>query len=201
MDGRSERIRTSGLCVPNAALYQAELHSDSGPGVIAPTSGHRQGRSQSWRRRLGRSVLSLDRVSGAVTSSGRRGHNRTKDSAPATRPCLRRSSASLMPSRAASSTVHCSLPRRAKLNTALRSRKDPRAELVRVTSKSVFPNPNGREPPASPTAAFRAHFRRQGKQGGTGQYARSMQKSTTSIRARFSAPSGNIPSASRAIAP
>ena len=24
--GRGERIRTSGLCVPNAALYQAKLH-------------------------------------------------------------------------------------------------------------------------------------------------------------------------------
>ena len=27
-NGRSERIRTSGLCVPNAALYQAEPRSD-----------------------------------------------------------------------------------------------------------------------------------------------------------------------------
>ena len=27
--GRSERIRTSGLYVPNVALYQAELHSDN----------------------------------------------------------------------------------------------------------------------------------------------------------------------------
>lgn len=27
--GRSERIRTSDPCVPNAVLYQAELHSDS----------------------------------------------------------------------------------------------------------------------------------------------------------------------------
>ncbi len=26
--GRSERIRTSGPCVPNTVLYQAELHSD-----------------------------------------------------------------------------------------------------------------------------------------------------------------------------
>ena len=26
--GRSERIRTSGLYVPNVALYQAKLHSD-----------------------------------------------------------------------------------------------------------------------------------------------------------------------------
>jgi hypothetical protein len=28
--GRSERIRTSGPCVPNTVLYQAELHSDRG---------------------------------------------------------------------------------------------------------------------------------------------------------------------------
>ena len=28
MNGRSERIRTSGPCLPNAVLYQAELHSD-----------------------------------------------------------------------------------------------------------------------------------------------------------------------------
>ncbi len=27
--GRDERIRTFGLCVPNAALYQAELHPDT----------------------------------------------------------------------------------------------------------------------------------------------------------------------------
>ena len=26
--GRGERIRTSGLCVPNAALYQAKLHPE-----------------------------------------------------------------------------------------------------------------------------------------------------------------------------
>ena len=30
--GRSERIRTSGPCVPNTVLYQAELHSDRAPG-------------------------------------------------------------------------------------------------------------------------------------------------------------------------
>ncbi len=27
-NGRSERIRTSGPCLPKAVLYQAELHSD-----------------------------------------------------------------------------------------------------------------------------------------------------------------------------
>jgi peptidoglycan/LPS O-acetylase OafA/YrhL len=35
MTGRSERIRTSGPCVPNTVLYQAELHSDR----AAPYSG------------------------------------------------------------------------------------------------------------------------------------------------------------------
>jgi hypothetical protein len=29
-DGRGERIRTSGLYVPNVALYQAKLHPDVG---------------------------------------------------------------------------------------------------------------------------------------------------------------------------
>jgi hypothetical protein len=36
MNGRSERIRTSGPYVPNVVLYQAELHSDRidpGPGT------------------------------------------------------------------------------------------------------------------------------------------------------------------------
>ena len=32
--GRGERIQTSGLCVPNAALYQAELHPER------PGAGH-----------------------------------------------------------------------------------------------------------------------------------------------------------------
>ena len=31
--GRSERIRTSGPCLPKAVLYQAELHSDTLVGV------------------------------------------------------------------------------------------------------------------------------------------------------------------------
>ena len=34
-DGRSERIRTSDPCVPNAVLYQAEPHSDLRRGLIA----------------------------------------------------------------------------------------------------------------------------------------------------------------------
>ena len=29
VSGRGERIRTSGLCVPNAALYLAKLHPES----------------------------------------------------------------------------------------------------------------------------------------------------------------------------
>ncbi|MFM1940993.1 MAG: hypothetical protein RLY32_2735 [Pseudomonadota bacterium] len=32
--GRGERIRTSGLCVPNAALYQAKLHPE-GPLIVS----------------------------------------------------------------------------------------------------------------------------------------------------------------------
>ena len=37
--GRSERIRTSGPCVPNTVLYQAELHSDAGSYGVAPAQG------------------------------------------------------------------------------------------------------------------------------------------------------------------
>ena len=33
--GRGERIRTSDTCVPNAVLYQAELHPDDGPKPIS----------------------------------------------------------------------------------------------------------------------------------------------------------------------
>ena len=43
-DGRSERIRTSDPCVPNAVLYQAEPHSDLRRGLIAtgfPARKHR----------------------------------------------------------------------------------------------------------------------------------------------------------------
>ena len=29
LNGRSERIRTSGPCLPKTVLYQAELHSDA----------------------------------------------------------------------------------------------------------------------------------------------------------------------------
>jgi hypothetical protein len=33
--GRGERIRTSGLYVPNVALYQAKLHPEVEPTIIA----------------------------------------------------------------------------------------------------------------------------------------------------------------------
>ena len=41
-NGRSERIRTSDPCVPNAVLYQAEPHSDLRRRLIATASGHRK---------------------------------------------------------------------------------------------------------------------------------------------------------------
>ncbi len=34
MSGRGERIRTSDSCVPNAVLYQAELHPDDQPIIL-----------------------------------------------------------------------------------------------------------------------------------------------------------------------
>lgn len=37
--GRSERIRTSGPCVPNTVLYQAELHSEADRNDDAGYSG------------------------------------------------------------------------------------------------------------------------------------------------------------------
>ena len=40
-NGRSERIRTSGPCVPNTVLYQAELHSDAGSYGVTPAQGAR----------------------------------------------------------------------------------------------------------------------------------------------------------------
>jgi hypothetical protein len=42
MIGRSERIRTSGPCVPNTVLYQAELHSGQG-GAYSPRRAPSQG--------------------------------------------------------------------------------------------------------------------------------------------------------------
>ena len=35
MGGRGERIRTSGLYVPNVALYQAKLHPEVEPKIVA----------------------------------------------------------------------------------------------------------------------------------------------------------------------
>ena len=34
-NGRGERIRTSGLYVPNVALYQAKLHPEVEPAIVA----------------------------------------------------------------------------------------------------------------------------------------------------------------------
>jgi hypothetical protein len=48
--GRSERIRTSGPCVPNTVLYQAELHSGQA-GAYSPARQCRQGGARSARRR------------------------------------------------------------------------------------------------------------------------------------------------------
>jgi hypothetical protein len=36
-NGRGERIRTSGLYVPNVALYQAKLHPDCDDAFIEPS--------------------------------------------------------------------------------------------------------------------------------------------------------------------
>ena len=33
-DGRGERIRTSGPCLPKTVLYQAELHPEIKPGIV-----------------------------------------------------------------------------------------------------------------------------------------------------------------------
>ena len=35
VNGRGERIRTSGLYVPNVALYQAKLHPEIEPEIVA----------------------------------------------------------------------------------------------------------------------------------------------------------------------
>ena len=35
MNGRGERIRTAGLYVPNVALYQAKLHPEVEPMIVA----------------------------------------------------------------------------------------------------------------------------------------------------------------------
>ena len=43
-NGRGERIRTSGLYVPNVALYQAKLHPELTERAIAHVNCHAQSR-------------------------------------------------------------------------------------------------------------------------------------------------------------
>ena len=43
MNGRSERIRTSGPCLPKTVLYQAELHSAPKKGLFTPRGGFCKG--------------------------------------------------------------------------------------------------------------------------------------------------------------
>ena len=49
VNGRGERIRTSGLYVPNVALYQAKLHPDVEPAIVAKAKVQ-----WGWLRCLGR---------------------------------------------------------------------------------------------------------------------------------------------------
>ena len=49
--GRSERIRTSGPCLPKAMLYQAELHSDRNGAGYTPLWGAGQANA-GWEERL-----------------------------------------------------------------------------------------------------------------------------------------------------
>ncbi len=44
--GRSERIRTSGPCVPNTVLYQAELHSEADHAMGRAIAGGGKGRKR-----------------------------------------------------------------------------------------------------------------------------------------------------------
>jgi hypothetical protein len=44
--GRSERIRTSGPCVPNTVLYQAELHSEADRNDEPAIAGGGKGRKR-----------------------------------------------------------------------------------------------------------------------------------------------------------
>src|SRR5579872_5144900 len=57
--GRSERIRTSGPCVPNTVLYQAELHSGRGARIAlaAPAGKRRYGETGPPGVHLGRGAL------------------------------------------------------------------------------------------------------------------------------------------------
>ena len=47
LDGRGERIRTSGPCVPNAVLYQTELLPEGG---VFITASRNLGNGQEWRK-------------------------------------------------------------------------------------------------------------------------------------------------------
>jgi hypothetical protein len=49
--GRSERIRTSGPCLPKTVLYQAELHSDRGA-AYSPAAGARQASTAAYSNAL-----------------------------------------------------------------------------------------------------------------------------------------------------
>ena len=73
MIGRSERIRTSGPCVPNTVLYQAELHSGQG-GAYSPGGALRQGAPTVARPR---SVRRGEGEPAAVTPPERRPAPRT----------------------------------------------------------------------------------------------------------------------------
>jgi hypothetical protein len=53
MIGRSERIRTSGPCVPNTVLYQAELHSEADHERRAAIAGGAKPRKRAAKAALG----------------------------------------------------------------------------------------------------------------------------------------------------
>jgi hypothetical protein len=46
MNGRSERIRTSGPCLPKTVLYQAELHSDRAAAYTTARAPWQEGSGQ-----------------------------------------------------------------------------------------------------------------------------------------------------------
>jgi hypothetical protein len=54
-DGRGERIRTSDSCVPNAVLYQAELHPDA---AITPRDDLGNKREGTTRRAIDYEAIS-----------------------------------------------------------------------------------------------------------------------------------------------
>ena len=59
--GRGERIRTSGLYVPNVALYQAKLHPEAEPVIVANLGWGFPGKTQ-----IGSSRAKLLRTHSAV---------------------------------------------------------------------------------------------------------------------------------------